>query len=245
MQKNLSIQYLDPGLLSPNPWNPNKVGPDNERKLEKSLEELGEFKAIIAREREDGSLEILGGQHRWEIYRKRGEDCPVINLGKISEAQAKKITLADNARYGEDDTLILHDLLLTLGSPDDISLILPYSETDLTAIMGASEVDLSSLGLSLPTDIDDKDDDMTSLPGTEKVGATSKPVKIKVDVDSLEFVNDTLDEIIREQGYDDPDVAKRRGEALVDLCNLWRSHAHAKSLPTEGFDELESLELNP
>src|SRR5437762_10365036 len=100
--------FVDPRLLQPNPWNTNVVSPDNEAKIDASNQRLGMFKPIIVRELPDGTLQILGGAHRRESAIRLGWDqVPVFNVGPVSDKQAKEIGLADNARYGHDDTLAL------------------------------------------------------------------------------------------------------------------------------------------
>ena len=102
---------LDPVDLEPNPWNTNIVTPENERKLEASIKRLGFFRPVIVREiakspNSETGYQILGGEHRAETAVRLGiNQIPVINLGPIDDLQAKEIGIADNARYGVDDTI--------------------------------------------------------------------------------------------------------------------------------------------
>ena len=53
-------EILNPKELLANPWNPNRLTPEAEMKLENSLARLGMFKPILVRTLEDGRREILG-----------------------------------------------------------------------------------------------------------------------------------------------------------------------------------------
>src|SRR5690348_6918711 len=113
-----TYQLVDPRLIEPNPWNTNVVSHENEQKLRASIERNGMFKPALVREvssfpgARDIKLQSIGGWHRVEQAIELGwTEVPVINLGRISDEQAKEISLADNARYGVDDTLKLSELL--------------------------------------------------------------------------------------------------------------------------------------
>ena len=102
------IQSLDPKKLRPNPFNPNHVDPKNFAKLRKSIKDLGFASAVVVRELPDGTLQILGGQHRTQVAVEMGlKTIPVLNLGTIPDDKAKRIGLVDNSRYGTDDSLQL------------------------------------------------------------------------------------------------------------------------------------------
>ena len=74
----------------------------------------------------DGSLEILGGEHRWKAAQQLGmAEVPVWNVGVITDEHAKKIGLVDNARYGEDDLLGLAGLLKELGNAEGVHVKAP------------------------------------------------------------------------------------------------------------------------
>ena len=53
-------EILNPKELLANPWNPNRLTPEAEMKLENSLARLGMFKPILVRTLEDGRREISG-----------------------------------------------------------------------------------------------------------------------------------------------------------------------------------------
>ena len=144
----MKLEQLDPTLLKPNPWNTNIVSPENEQKLEGSIDRLGMFKPVIVRTLPDGTLQILGGEHRAEIaVNKLSESIPVLNLGVIDDTRAKEISLIDNGRYGSDDTLKLAELLEDLGGAEVLSTFTPFSDAEFESIFSAKSIDLDDLDL--------------------------------------------------------------------------------------------------
>lgn len=72
MDVKINILQVEVGRLQPNPWNTNAVGFQNFEKLKGSIDRLGFFKPILARELPDGSFQILGGEHRWRAAIEQG-----------------------------------------------------------------------------------------------------------------------------------------------------------------------------
>ena len=207
----MSYEHLvvEPSQLRGNPWNPNVLDPASEHKLDASLKRLGFFKPIIARELDAGVLEILGGHHRWESAIRLGlEEVPIISLGKISDEKAKEIGLADNGRWGHDDAGKLAEILAELNL-EEITMFLPYSDNDLSAIIATSEIDIEDLNL------DDEDDvtlsDETKAPPTETI------MRFKVPVRDAEAISEAVNRVMKEQGFDGSNALTNAGDALVFL----------------------------
>ena len=206
----LKIENVSPSLLKPNPWNPNIVSPQNETKLEESVKRNGVFKPILVRELKDGSLEIIGGEHRVLAAKKlKFEKIPIINLGKLSDEKAKELCILDNGRYGEDDTLALSELLRELGTPDDILSFLPYSSDELDSIFNSSSIELDDLDSST------EDIDLDSLPS--KTAQVSQLMRFKVPIEDSEFVQRLVDTAMKSQGFTGEDSLSNAGHALVYL----------------------------
>jgi ParB family chromosome partitioning protein len=156
----MQTDLADPKTLKPNPWNSNRVSPENMRKLEASIRDLGFVTAVIVRELSDGSLQILGGQHRVETAVDMGlSKVPIINVGAIDDAKAKKIGLIDNSRYGNDDTIRLAKIYEEIGlSSEELAEFLPWSQLDFDTISAAVNIDLDALDM-----MQDGDDDTPDL----------------------------------------------------------------------------------
>jgi ParB-like chromosome segregation protein Spo0J len=215
MSKRIAITYVAPGLLKPNPWNSNVVGPEMEARLEASVDQLDIYKPIIVRELPDGSLQILGGEHRARVANKKGiAEVPIVNLGRIDDLKAKKVGLADNGRYGEDDSLKLAAILREIG---DVAVeFLPFTEQDLAGIFAAEEIDLDSIGMS-------EDADEPEGPATPATRATitHELMRFKVPVADRERVQKLIERVTKLKGLaNEKDSMIAAGMALVELVNL-------------------------
>lgn len=214
MTTRIKIEYLDPASLQPNPWNSNSVGADMEARLEASIREFGFVKPIIVRRLLDGTLQILGGEHR---TRKAVEmalpEIPVVVLEDVSDKRAKALGLADNGRYGNDDALKLSAILSDIGT--DMIDLLPFDEQDLAGIFGSSAIDLEGLGF------DDKDDSFEGeLPPADapRKTITHELMRFKVPVEDRDMVEKFIQHVVKTRGLsteDDSMVAA--GMALVEI----------------------------
>jgi ParB family chromosome partitioning protein len=200
--------------LRANPWNTNTMSPDNEAKLDASIKRFGGlYKPVVVRPHADGGLEILGGEHRWESARRLGMiEVPYVNVGPVSDKVAKEIGLADNGRYGEDDTLALSRLLKELGA-DDVAEFLPYSEGELESILAASSIDIE--------DLDALDTEMPEL-ATPGVGATHQVMRFKVPVEDVAWVTAAVARAQREQAFTQEDSMTNAGNAFVHLMKAYK-----------------------
>lgn len=209
-------QYLElkPSQLRKNSWNTNKVTPENERKIRASLKRNGVFKPIIVRETDEGVYEILGGQHRWEQAIELGLDkLPVFNLGRIDDKRAKKISLADNARYGTDDTIELAELLKTLDT-DELQVFLPYGESDINEIF-SSNIALEEL--ELEEDIETKLETPDDLEPVVKPAKTHTIMRFKVPIADAERITALIATTQKEYGFTEADELTNVGDALVHI----------------------------
>lgn len=212
----MAAQFLElkPSQLRKNPWNTNKVTPENERKIRASLKRNGVFKPIIVRETNEGVYEIIGGQHRWEQAIELGLDkLPVFNLGCIDDKRAKEISLADNARYGTDDTIELAELLKTLDT-DELKDFLPYGESDINEIF-SSNIALEEL--ELEEDIETKLETPDDLQPVAKPAKTHTIMRFKVPIADAERITALIATTQKEYGFTEADELTNVGDALVQI----------------------------
>ena len=212
------MMYVDPSELRPNPWNPNKMDVLNEDKLDESIKQLGFVKPVIVRELADGTLEILGGEHRSESAVRLGiMEIPVTNLGKVGDEDAKKIGLVDNGRYGDDDLELLSEVFKNIGSPEDIMSFLPISEDEIGNIFDHDvEVDLDLVGLDeLSREEEheeiDLEDAMTSAIKTHQI------MRFKVSMEDSARIQDFIERMMSEHGYTESDAMTNAGDALTHV----------------------------
>lgn len=211
------LQTVHPDRLRANPWNTNFVSPENETKLARSLDELGQFKPIIVRELRDipsmTDFEILGGEHRWQMaIAHKHKTVDIYNLGVIDDIKAKKITLADNARYGADDTLALAKLLGEIGTPDEIQSFLPYTDADVSAIFSASDIALDEL--ELPESFEDK---APADLKPEREAKTHTIMRFKVPLSDAERITEIITKTAKRQSFTSSDELTNAGDALVHI----------------------------
>lgn len=214
----MSELTIDPGELLPNPWNPNRVDPINQEKLENSIRVDGIKLPILVRETDKG-LQIIDGFHRVQAAKSIGIEVPVRNLGKISDAAAKKATLIANSRYGENDIDALADLLNSkdFESAEVLLATLPIDETEIASLFA------SSMDVDLDAELDDLDDldDKSAEKGIDLASptkvATHTMVRFKLPIDEAEALQEKIDSIIEEFELTDSDKLIRSGEALLQL----------------------------
>lgn len=213
MNSELKIDWVSPNKLTKNTWNSNVVDPENEAKIEASMDRFGMFKPILVREHE-GSLEILGGEHRVSIAVKKGLlSVPIINLGPIDDDKAKEIGLVDNGRYGSDDAYLLNDLIQSLSDQDSLTTFLPMSNDDIDTLFASSSIDVDELTFD---DDDDNTEDNLSETNSSSI-QTHQIMRFKVPVEDADAVMQQIDQIIKEQNFTESDSLTNAGDALVYL----------------------------
>lgn len=223
MDVKITILQVEVARLRPNPWNTNSVGAQNFEKLKGSIEKLGFFKPILARELDGGQFEILGGEHRWRAAMEQGiSTVPVISVGKISDLVAKQMSLVDNERYGEDDQVALQRLIEEIQSELDYQLseIAPYDDELAATLARESAIDLEMLEALSRGDEEPIEKD--SREKAERVGAEHQTMRFKVTFDDSDRVTETIKSIIKEQAINTGNDMENAGEALVWLVDNYK-----------------------
>lgn len=223
MGVKITILQVEVARLRPNPWNTNSVGAQNFEKLKGSIEKLGFFKPILARELDGGQFEILGGEHRWRAAMEQGiSTVPVISVGKISDLVAKQMSLVDNERYGEDDQVALQRLIEEIQSELDYQLseIAPYDDELAATLARESAIDLEMLDALSRGDEEPVEKD--SREKAERVGAEHQTMRFKVTFDASDRVTETIKSIIKEQAINTGNDMENAGEALVWLVDNYK-----------------------
>jgi ParB-like chromosome segregation protein Spo0J len=208
---------VDPRTIAPNSWNTNVVSHENEQKLRASIERNGMFKPVLVRELDDGTLQSLGGWHRTEQAIELGlTEVPAIILVGISDERAKEISLADNARYGIDDTLKLSELLGDLDT-SAIESILPWSAGDIAALTASLAVDVENLDLDEPVIPDQDQDDDTPAP--TKAPKTHQVLRFRCSIADAARISAKVKAIMAAEGFNTEDDLTNAGDALAFLLS--------------------------
>jgi len=206
---------VNPKSLKPNPWNTNSCPPDTEVKLDASVRKLGMFKPILVRTLADGSLQILGGEHRAQSAVRVGlTEVPIHNLGEIDDVKAKQIGVVDNARYGQDDTVALAKLLEELNLDTDVTTFMPFDDAAMQNIFASVNIDLDSLDL--------EEDSLVPLGAPTEPTAklqTHQIMRFRIPVESSQDVTDKLERVMRLQGFDKEDPLTNAGDAFAYIMS--------------------------
>lgn len=214
MDVKITILQVEVANLRPNPWNTNSFGAQNFEKLKGSIEKLGFFKPILARELDGGIFEILGGEHRWRAAMEQGiSTVPVISVGKINDLVAKQMSLVDNERYGEDDQVALQRLIEEIQSEIDYRLsdIAPYDDEMAATLAKASVIDLEALEALSRGDDEPVDEDKREK--TERVGAEHQTMRFKVTFDAS-------DRVIEQKTLETHEVVEFELSSVFDLMGV-------------------------
>lgn len=136
--------------VRPNTYNYNKQSPFVLEKMIQSLREFGFVDPIVTRsgndEGEFGYYEIVGGEHRHIAASELGyTELPIIDLGCIPDAQAKKLCIVLNETKGKPDQDALAALVSDLNDSGADLDVLPYDEKELDSMIELGGMDLDEL----------------------------------------------------------------------------------------------------
>lgn len=138
--------------LKPNPWNPNMQTDfifDRERR---SIRKHGFIDPVLVRAA-GSDYEIIDGEHRWRAAKEEGlKEVMIIDLGKVDDAEAKRLTIIMNETRGKADHDRLKALLKDLEQLDGAQIlaeILPFSQVELDSYLKEARVDWDSIGSPL------------------------------------------------------------------------------------------------
>ncbi len=224
---------VNPASLARNPWNPNVVSAVNEDKLKASLEELGQFKPIIVRELDDGTYEILGGEHRNDQSIRLGiNEIQAYNLGKIGDDLAKKISLADNAQYGENDFASLTELMKSLENAEHLADIMPISSDEIRSMLDHQTLDFEDL--ELDPDADSATETLDLSPSVK----THSIMRFKVAMEDMALVTETVNQVKTAQNFNEADALTNAGDALIWIVHEFRkAHGLSELAPESEEDQ--------
>lgn len=185
-----------------------------EARLEASLREFGFIKPVVCRLKEDNSLEIIGGEHRArKAIQMAFETVPVIVLENIDDSRAKALGLADNGRYGEDDSLKLSVILRDLDA--QLLATLAFDEQDLAGIFSSASINLDELGF-------DESEEVADLPvvDTTRASVTHELMRFKVPIEDRASIEALVKHVIKSSGFaSEQDSMVAAGMALVVIVN--------------------------
>jgi len=145
MDIRINYEIVSIDRVKPNAWNPN-IQTDFIFEHEiKSIKKHGFIAPIIVRELDNGTLEIVDGEHRYKAALKLGSDkIAVNNLGKIDIKDSKALTVIMNEVRGKADTFKMGELIKDLNNSFGMDFILdsmPMTEIEINNMLGNASID--------------------------------------------------------------------------------------------------------
>lgn len=92
-------------------WNYKKDDPAKAEKLKANIKRNGQVENILVRLLPTGFYEVVNGNHRLMVFQELGlKNIVVFNLGKISDAQARRVAVETNETKFETDNVRLAEV---------------------------------------------------------------------------------------------------------------------------------------
>jgi ParB-like chromosome segregation protein Spo0J len=136
-------------LVTPNPWNPNRMDAETYHKELASLRKFGYVNPIIVRPAEGEAFQVIDGEHRLKGMQELGHRMAMMTIvDGLTDADAKQLTIVLNETRGKPDPKklgdLLADLLTDVPKPDLLDL-LPLSPTQFDKLTGVEDFDWGAL----------------------------------------------------------------------------------------------------
>jgi ParB-like nuclease domain len=221
MTKASKIQRIDRAVkipiakIHPNPWNPNKTTDRQQQAIAESLNEYSQVLEIIVRPHPEieGEYQIIDGEHR---YKELGEEGYVYAnvLHGLDDPNGKKLTVILNETRGQADKIELSQLLadIKIDFEDDLSLGLPYSESELDEIIKLADIDWDNFG----------DDDEGEGEGGEEEEASSEMISITCKISpATQDLMKQAKNLVSDEVKLDKDTAIAWGQVLAVMTDFY------------------------
>lgn len=139
MKETGKFERVDVSRLIKADWNYKDSDDDMLTKLTENFKKNGQIETLLVRELETGALEIVNGNHRYDaLVLLHQEVAWVCNVGRISNAKARRLAIELNESRFPNDQLRLSGLLKEItkefGMQDSL-LTLPYTEKELEKML--------------------------------------------------------------------------------------------------------------
>lgn len=188
------VQEVPIDDVIPNDYNPKEKKSEKQQNIKRGLEQKGLLLPIFVREGKKG-YEVVDGEQRWTSLKDAGNDKALIyNLGKISDQEAKELTLWLEEQVPFDR--VLQAELVKSMTLDYKDLQLPYMPDEVDNMIKILDYDPDALGDEEFSDPDQPDMDKLT---------------IKLTKDQLELVRSVIDYVKEELDCSD-------GRALEFIC---------------------------
>lgn len=142
-------------------WNYKTDNPDLLEKLKANIKRNGQVENILVRELPTGFYEIVNGNHRAQALMDLDiKEAVVFDLGKISDAQARRIAVETNETKFETDNIRLAEIIKEITEEfvdlDELSSSMPFSRNDLEQLSNLLDYDMDQYGAPADSDVLDE-----------------------------------------------------------------------------------------
>lgn len=162
------------------PWNYKTDDDRLQAKLVANMKRNGQVENLIVREMDGGVYEVINGNHRLKAMLELGyENVVCCNLGKISDAKAKRIAVETNETKFGTDSIKLAQTIRDMGDEfevEDLLESLPFQKSELENFDGLLNFDWDAFSTdpgAIPDEEgshpDDSDPEKTSVETKRKV----------------------------------------------------------------------------
>ncbi len=150
MTNRPTTEWVDIGRLVAHPDNPNRMNDEEFAKLEANVGPDGQMPPLIVRsleltqafdeERQLDKLQIIDGEHRWILAKKRNDSTIEVRVWcDVTDQKAKQLLLTLNRLHGRDDKLrrgkLIQDLYDIEPDHEVLSTILPETSKQIETIL--------------------------------------------------------------------------------------------------------------
>jgi hypothetical protein len=124
-------------------WNYKKDDAELAAKLAANMKRNGQVESLMVRQLKNGTLEVVNGNHRLDALITLGvKTAMVCDLGKISDAEARRLAVETNETRFETDFVKLSLLFKDMNEEfdkDDLLGTLPFDEREISDIEQITE----------------------------------------------------------------------------------------------------------
>lgn len=233
----LGFQDVATSQLVKADWNYKKEDPKLTEKLTENIKRNGFIENIIIRELDTGYYEVVNGNHRLDVAKQIGmAEIHCYNLGKISEARAKKIAIAGNETRFESDEIKLTETLRELQAEFNIEELvaeLPYTLEQLKSREGLLDYDWGTDFAGAIGEEDEDDGDSKKKEPKSKDLDGMLEMKIKIPLECESFV-ERLFSSLNKKAND----LEWYGRKLSEMCKLAEQTESECESPDSQLDDL-------
>lgn len=141
---------LEVEQVVPNPWNPNKMTPEELDKEAASFERFGFVNPIIVRNADgNGIYQIVDGEQRWRTAKRLGmELIDAYDISPIGTFEAQQLTYILNELRGQPQEDKLAELLkglLAQSTLEDLVAVMPLTKTEFAKAAKLPDFDWAGL----------------------------------------------------------------------------------------------------